>query len=261
MTKFVVLGSQRSGTVLLEDLLNSHPDAHCWGEVLLGMAGPTAAGYPAVLRRRRTLRHAWQYVFSGSATNPAGVLAKAFATPDVAAVGVRIMYNQLRARELRAVNRPDIDVVHVMRANTLRQFVSLNQMHSRQAELGPRTAHSTVRTTFAPVTLDADRALAFVRRREAEQRRFAALFARQTVLTLCYECDVLGRPQPPCSATHDASSESLSDRLTAALHLAPRQLGSALQKTGSDELRDSVSNYAEVARAFEATGYAWMLTS
>lgn len=250
---FVVLGTQRSGTVLVETLLSSHPDAHCWGEVLLGMDGPTAASYPSMLHRRRRLRHLWQMAASGSALRPGRVIARAYAERPEPRVGIRVMYNQLRGREERVLAAHDPDVVHVVRENVLRQYVSLQQMRARQATLGARTAHSTERIEFDPVVIDPAAVLAFVESRHRRREEIARRFSARTVLELRYERDIEGDP------AYGERAGDLGDLLQDALGLRRVPLTSPLRKTGSRDLARSVSNLDAVRARFATTPYAWML--
>lgn len=262
--RFAVLGTQRSGTVLLQDLISSHPDAHCWGEILLGMDGPTAVGYPPILSKRRRIRHGWQYMFSGAALMPLHVIRAAFAANNSAAVGFRVMYNQLSRRRVRLLQDLDIKMIHVRRANVLRQYVSLQQMHTRQVSLGPGSAHSEKAVTFGATRIDAAQALTFAERRVADQHRFSELFAAQTVLDLWYEPDIAGLQTEhyrglPVVVPGDPTAP-LGDRLAKSLGLPSRPLSAGKQKTGSSDLSLAVTNYGELQRAFADTAYAWMLS-
>ena len=147
---FLILRSQRARTVYLQELISSHPDAHCYGEVLLGMDGPAAVGFPGPLARQRLLRHAWQHVLSGSALRPQRVLRRAVDSPETGVAGVRVMYNQVNRRVMRFMEDPSVSVIHVRRANILQQYVSLTQMRERQRTLGASSAHSRAPVTFAP---------------------------------------------------------------------------------------------------------------
>lgn len=254
-TRFVVLGSQRSGTVFIESLISSHPEAHCWGEILLGMDGPTAVDYPAVLHQQRILRHAWQQVMSGSALRPAKVIRMSFMEPSVPAVGFRLMYNQARWRERRAVVEMRARVIHIRRDNSLRQYVSLTQMRRRQRELGAHSAHARDGVRFPAVHVDPGRALRFVQSQERLKKSFAALFSEQTVLELSYESDILGVGAESQLVAHRHLAASIVD----VLNLSPHEMTAKTSATGGLTLSASVSNYGELAEAVLKTRFAWML--
>lgn len=259
---FVVLGSQRSGTVYVGELISSHPQAHCWGEILLGMDGPTAARYPSFLNRHPKLRHGWQYVASGSAINPRHVVEQAYNAASFPSVGFRAMYNQLRSREIRHLTSDTlIRVIHVRRANTLRQFVSLTQMRARQRSLGVGSAHARgTEAKFAAAVVDSKAALRFVKFRQMEQDSFSRIFDAQTDLEIWYERDIEGRPtghEPPLVAGTGGSD--LETRIRNALHLEYAPLAASTRKSGSRDLSSAVPNFPDLHAAFSGTEFEWML--
>lgn len=246
--QFVLLGTQRSGSVYVQDLISSHPDAHCWGEVLLGMDGPTRSGYPNVLARRRRARHVWQAVRSGSALTPVRVLERAWNDRGERAVGMRIMYNQLRPSVVRHLTSTRTGIVHLVRSNSLRQYVSQIQMRQRQTSLGAGSAHSSTPTTFDPVRVDPRRAMQYITARRDETQRISAHFRDQTVATLEYERDIQG-----------GEVTTLAEVLLPALGLDHCELAGRTQRTGGAALDALVCNYPEVAREIQSTEFGWML--
>ena len=248
--RFFVVGTQRSGTVYIQSLISSHPDAHCWGEILLGMDGPSRSGYPAALGTRPKMRHIWQAVRSGSATHPKRVMERAWgeAPAGVRAIGFRVMYNQLRPAVLKYLASNDALAIHIVRSNSLRQYVSLVQMRVRQATLGVGSAHSGTGQRFAPVRVRPRSALAYVSERSRERAKVAESFENQIAATIDYEVDILS-----------GEVAALSRKLTASLGLEPRMLAGGTSRTGQSNLADAVLNFDELADYFSDTEYAWML--
>ncbi|MEG9227723.1 hypothetical protein [Aeromicrobium sp. Sec7.5] len=241
----------------LQELISSHPDAHCYGEVLLGMDGPTAVGFPGPLARQRLLRHAWQHVLSGSALRPQRVLRRAVDSPETGVAGVRVMYNQVNRRVMRFMEDLSVSVIHVRRANILQQYVSLTQMRERQRTLGASSAHSRAPVTFAPTIVKPQLALEFVQRRDAEQTRFAAWCDARASMSIWYESDIMGISAERAGAQVD--DEPLDLRIQGFLGLDRRELKSDTVKTGGRTVAQSVGNFEDLSRAFIGTPYAWML--
>lgn len=248
--KFVIATSQRSGSVLLERSIGSHPDAHCYGELLLGIGGFRDAAIPEVIRRRRRQRHYYSMIRTGAAVQPARHVRKAFEERTEAAVGFRLMHSHARPTVIRYLHSLDARVIFLGRRNLLRQVVSRQIMHQRQRAIGIGSAHSdsgafteTVHLEPGQVVRDMDRLV------EGEQRSRKSLAGLPSI-DLTYE-DLMGTDGLLDTATNDLICDFLDiDNI---------QLHADLVRTGGQSLKDSVVNFDEVAAAIAASEHGAVL--
>ena len=118
MGPFVVLSTQRSGTIMLEWDLNTHPDVHCYGELYSrNYTGPLSF-------RDFSSPLPWR--------PPQGHLRCVSRRPE-RAIGLRVMYNHLKVPGLTAaLRRRETRIVHMVRRDLLSQHVSRITARSRR---------------------------------------------------------------------------------------------------------------------------------
>jgi hypothetical protein len=185
---FALVGSQRSGTNFLRELLNTNPPTVVHGEVLLpyplpitwhnfvrNMAGPCV---PPVTKKD-AMALVDEYLTFAVADTRRGYVGKA---GELSAIGYDIKYNQLRfiapvlwdlrdppflVEYMRLRNMP---VVHMMRRNPLHQALSISIAESR----GVYHNYGN-RVESKPVTIDPDRLLAHLAWISEDTAAFRAL--------------------------------------------------------------------------------------
>ncbi len=188
MGRHVILTSGRSGSNLLVATLNQHPQVMNYGEVLgrwmlparlhdrFGYGGSTPETYLDHTLGSR--RHFW--LAQGFA---AGARTRNRRRPGLkrwgalATIGIKEFSTHLHRRGLQRylAERPDIEVVHLVRANQLRRVLSLESMRAT----GRAKAESADHPEAPRLSPDPDRVVAMLDRledeRAAEERLVGAL--------------------------------------------------------------------------------------
>jgi LPS sulfotransferase NodH len=255
-TFFIVFGHQRTGSTLIASRLNSHPRICCYDEVFLPWAysGPSLKKW---LQDRS--RPQWLKVLPGVRLSFLKSLSDSSQTPDgVSAVGFKVMYNQLSlwpkltyllpmtSRVLRdpalhawlASNR--VLVVHTLRDNRLKILVShelaarSGRFHSRDADVGDGKVFIPLRglkVRLRRIELAERAARRSIMRLPAIEINYESYTSTSGPLDDARICGALGQPVP-----HDG-------------------LSSPLSKVSSDNLRDTIANYGQVAAYLSGTRY------
>ena len=142
MKKFVVLSSQRSGSVRLEQALSSHPNMYCFGELILGIGGFYDAEIPNFLKKKRLLRHAFAMTKAGTVISAESRIRAALASRAENVVGFRAMMPHLSNATSRYIFSEFDTFIVLTRQNKLEQVVSHEIMRLRQKRIGAGSAHS-----------------------------------------------------------------------------------------------------------------------
>lgn len=225
--RFVILSSQRAGTTMLVHDLRSHPEVHCYGELFRRVhTGPnTYGGFRGLLPWRP----------------PGGYLDRVYDRPEQA-VGLKIMYNQLRWPLLKSALRSrDVRIVHLVRVNLLKQHVS--HLVAVKRQLFAATTAPPAILIECPID-DLVGTLRRHRRLTEEHRAICGTFEHTEVH---YE-DFLA----------DRSGQHRS--LLTFLAVDPDvPLEGGRVKLNADRLEAVVSNYAEVVRELKGTEFQSLL--
>lgn len=253
-TKFLIVSSQRTGSTYVEDCLDSHPQIRCYGEVLLGFDGPRAISLPRPLRRWRRPAIVTSSALSGALLSPARTIRSALTTPqepELGAVGMRLMFNQIRPTVGRLIaDDQELRIVHISRRNVVRQVVSRVQMHAMHRMNKDFSSHSTVPVEAPSVSVDPDYLISEIHAIEQGRVKLNRVLDRHRQVELVYE-DLF------------ASDDSVREGLASIESLIGVEVGgcgpSQLKKTGSHNLEDAVSNFDELAHALAGTRYEGML--
>jgi len=218
--KFIVLGFPRSGSNLLLEALNSHPNTIAEREIFARLDGRSVDQ----------------------------ILARVFvpAPRRIKAIGFKIFYRHPADdasgtvwEQLRAM--PDLHIIHIKRRNLLRQLTSVKIAWTTGVYYEtkrPAIPLSERRTQFTED--DLARSFRMIRAFEA---KFTDLFDSHPVLELNYE-DLISEPQ------------SHFRRVTDFLDLEPALFRITLKKQNPEGLRQLISNYAELKEHFKDTEWA-----
>lgn len=253
---FMVFGNQRTGSTLVASKLNSHSGIVCYEEVLLPWvdSDPSLRSWLGAAGRSQWLR-----AVPGVRTSFLNELVDVDGLPhNIGAVGFKVMYNQMslwprlgylvpRAGSLlqdhslrRWLGANQVVIVHTLRRNRLKVLVShalaaqSGRFHSRDPVAGKHTVVIPLRGLKARLR----------RIEEAENAARAVILGLPTV-EIFYE-DYVG-----------SGGVGQDIRLCAALgQMAPKGgLSSPLRKLASDNLRDVIANYDQVAASLSGTHY------
>lgn len=227
--RFIVFAHFRSGSGLLCDLLNLHPEIHCDYEIL----------YPFLASR---MKPRFFPLF----------LQGLVARTDAGAYGCNIKLDQLERvhpdprRFMEERHREGWKIIYLRRVDILRAALS-NFIASRHQRYSLPKEHAAAPVAKTHIECDELLNLLHWYQRIAEEE--AEVLAALPHLALIYEQDLLAAPR------HQATLDRVFDYL--GLRGAPVESKSA--RTGSDRLADSIENYRAVVEFVGRTPYARFL--
>ncbi|MCD4827860.1 MAG: tetratricopeptide repeat protein [Candidatus Cloacimonetes bacterium] len=254
MVKFIVLATQRSGTVFLETILNSHPDIHCTGELLLydNEGSFIRKWAEMVYIDPRNLTPKFSSKLLGQ------YCTNYFRSHQKKAVGFDIKYNQFYtiANMEAVLKKQDVRIIHLIRENFLKTFISLKFNQLKQ-ELN-RKSHGTVKVKPAKITLSGgQKLLKELALRESKIKFFSSFMQRHfPYLELHYEKFFpanRGEAQNIVPEIQDSILQFLG------LPLGGPQLTTPYRKTNPVNLPDLLENYTEIYNLLINTRFAHLL--
>jgi hypothetical protein len=244
MERFLILAGRRSGTTLLVECLDSHPDIECRKDVFsirrrwrhFQVDVKSGLFYPF---RTASLKRRIDFVFRRRWLIES-FLAEAFApVPGVKAKGIRLSYEQARKypEVLPWALENGVRVVHLIRGNGLKAVVS----HFTAKKRG--FAHATSKVERVTLKLPPGELMAFLIKREREVERYRALLQDRPCCEISYESFL-------------AQKEKEARRVLGFLGIDRYvPLTSRLVKQNTDSLREILENYDEIARTLRGTPF------
>ena len=270
-TRFVIITSIRSGSTMLGDYLNSHPQVMTFFELFHRYMNNVPFGLRGYDHKSRDPK-----VVQLRNTDPVKFLEDHILTkhsPDTKAVGFKLLYTQARTsdpwwngpdfeRWWKEVGRApllpndksdlwsylkesrDIKIIHLVRRNYLEKTLSAHKaIHSGQWGIGATGGFQQdvplkVRLNYEELSQDFE---AF-RRMEEETDEF---FREHSLLKLSYE-DLIGNP------------EDTFESLFNFLGVPSINPSTNTQKQNQQCLRESIENYGELKEKFQQTAYNFM---
>ena len=239
MTRFAIIGAARSGTNLLVDLLNSHPDVECHGEIFSHRGVRT-------LRRASRVRRllGTEDLDTSRNVDPLAFLDAVWrASPAGITTGFKMFANDFPIVQEALARTPEIRLIVLERPNKLAIFSSM--------EIGKATQiwhTSEPSETLPEIRLDFDGA-AFQRFVEGQETIYRRLRERLNVRAACPET-VLQLAYPKLT------SPGIGDRLCAFLGIARQPLFSRLRKQNNPRAAERFRDPAAVAAFVEGMGHA-----
>jgi LPS sulfotransferase NodH len=254
---FIVFGTQRSGSTLVASRLNSHPSVVCHEEVLLPSvdSGPSLSQW-LIENHRMPLSRMIPSVRESFLES----VLESDPGPGVEVVGMKIMYDQVSlwpklsyvlpavgrvchdARLMRWMKRNEALIIHTLRRNHLKMLTS----HSLAARTGRfHSRDHSEAPAITMISLPLHTLVMRLRRIEAAEKVARDAIRGLPVLEVWYE-DYAG-PQ----------SDEIESRLCAAIgvRVPDGGLRSPLAKVTSDNLKDILINYDDVARRLSGTRF------
>jgi LPS sulfotransferase NodH len=237
-TRFIIAGTQRTGTTLLRTSLSSHPRIACHGEVFkLGKSPYALPGGYWDYSRQTALRRL------GAALRPQhsfrDYLDQLYGRRDRSAVGFKIMLNQCASRPFLwpLICEYRVKAILVTRRNVLKTLVSRRTaattgVYHVSPSLPVKTAVAD--WTAQPVRLDPESLLEDLEKISNETIEWKRRLQNCEFMELIYEEYVKDQPN---------WNSRVLDFLGAPRH----ELSSDLRKVNPDELDSLVSNFDEIA--------------
>ena len=235
--KFVIVAAPRTGSTLLVRTLNSLDDVCCHGELLqLRMVRGYDDGFNPVKASNSEREDRTKRLLLIREQDPVGFIQRALSGP-CAATGLKILYKQFLLSHWGNVTHsllaiPNIKFIHLTRHNSLRRYISEQiagaggPIHS---QLGGKSDN--------PIKVHVD-INDFLRRTSevaTDGQRVASELAGQDVLNISYE---------QLSANLVATVAQVCQFIE--VKIDQSSITPALEKVGSADLRDSVSNYQDL---------------
>ena len=262
MSKFVLVGTQRSGTTLVRSALGSHPEILCLGEVFLlnktarMQGGPMmgkdlSAGFSSWRElnyqrylERSMVRQLGHWLFRGGVTRR--YLDELYATPGYQAIGFKLMANQIRKfpAVLPYIENNGIRVVHVLRENPFDILLSRLALYARGY------AHSASQAGEAvTIHIPTGNLIEQLRTIRDEGMQWKNMFeGRVPYMMVTYDRFVRDR---------DAVSPELLSFLGVDPHV---ELKSELVKLNTAPVSEMVQNFEDVSACLRATEFAWCIS-
>ena len=254
--QFIVFGNQRTGSTFISSKLNSHPRITCYEEVFL----PSVDSDPSLREWLDSNGHPrWMRVSPRIRASFVNSLFEVNSLPeDVGAVGFKVMYNQLSLWPKLAYLAPEpgqvfndykfqrwlrvnnVVIVHTLRRNRLKILVSHElavqngRFHSRDGVARKGSVNIPLRGLKPRLS-----------RIEAAEKVARKMIRGLPVVEILYEDYI------------SDGGVKLDARLCAALGQSMPESGliSQLTKVSSDDLRDTIKNYAQVADHLSGSRY------
>jgi len=225
--KFVVFFRPRAGSNLVVDLINSHPEVYCDGEIFgVGHVGKVL--FPKLYLKGRWLRANNKNVY-GYKINLNQIVKQGF--------GPKIFLSDLQQQ--------DCKIIYTERLNSLRQAASFLIAEKRKKWVGTAENQLT-----GKVSIDCHALVSKIERLEKAISLEKELLAPYPYLHLAYETDLLSAEQ------HQATS----DRVFEFLGLESLPVKTERVKTApSHNLADVIENYDEVESVVSQTKFAKFL--
>jgi LPS sulfotransferase NodH len=238
--KFVIVGTARTGSTLLVNLLNAHSQALVFGELFrsqesIGWDVPPFVGYQnsrlLALYRSDPLRFIAKGVFRRW---PRACVA----------VGFKLFYYHARSASQSVVwdylrENTDISILHIKRKNILEQYLSLRLAHQTNVW----SSAFPLSHQPEPIKLDVHACrqhFSWVRRLEQDCETH---FKSHNFRTVYYET---------LAADQNREMESIQKFLG----LKPEQLGASMARQRTRPVSEAISNYDELRAAFAQTEWS-----
>ncbi len=236
--RFVIIGTERSGSNFLRGLLNAHPTAVALGEIFRehGTIGWDIRGYP---RSRKTL--------ALIEADPVAFLRQTLFRrypKRLRAVGFKLFYHHARDDTWRSVwdylkTDREIRIIHLKRKNMLKAYLSRCRANRTGSWVNTHGAEEAA----VSVPLDYEDCLDSFERTRRHEQACDTIFSRHDKLELTYE---------------ELASDYVEQiyRVQTFLGLAPSPVEPTTFKQSREPLSRAISNYAELRRRFSDTPWA-----
>lgn len=232
MRKFLILGHERSGSNLVVDALNAHPEVTCFNELF--NADPN----------RKVFAQAFHGRAYEDGEDPVRFLDQAvYIDTNVLAVGFKLFYTQARERPASRLwtyltERPEIFVIHLKRENLLDVFLSTKI--AIRTGVWRVTEGQELPQTLPPFDVDPREAELYFNRLVAHRAWAEEQFRDHPILSVDYD-----------ELTRDFDSVARS--LFAFLGVSDATPQVRMKKMSRGVVQDQIANYTGVYRRFQGS--------
>lgn len=236
MKKFIVLSSQRSGSVLLEYLLNSHGNIFCDNEIF-------NENEDHIIKNGKFSRE-YLHIRKLDPIKYLNLFFDINMDDEITHIGFRFFYNHAKKPDERVVwdhlkSMKDLLVIHLKRLHLLESYLSLQL--AKQSKNWLRKAGEPA-VNYSPLHLDFQETLAYFKKKEKDFTKMKSFFKDHAMLEVTYE-DLVTRQNETTTAILNH------------LELEPKELTTSTKKQNTKKPSDLISNYKELKKRFTKT--AW----
>ena len=242
-TKFVVVGTQRSGTTFIRLCLISHRDVKCHGE-LFYKNYPFNEAYRVY--RKKNMGHRLRH-YLARAELVREYLDDIYRSCEGDAVGFKLMYSEVRRipyaypSVLNYIDDNNIKVVQVIRKNVLKTYVS------RCAAMQRKLYHVKEKVDVSKIILNTRDVLKELKKINRENMWWQERYSGGDYYSVCYEDFVKNKEE---------ESAGLLNFLNVA---SDHVLTSKIVKINPDRLQDIVENYDDLYKAITGSEFEYCL--
>lgn len=237
MSNFVIYTTQRTGSTLLVQLLDSHPQVLCIGEAFIDSEIYHAEYSYYRYIKESIWRRAYSRLFRSRAVKY--YLNRFYSLPQQQAVGFKMMasYTPQFDCVLRYIRENDVKIIHLVRQNYLKKYLSLarasqsGQWHARKP-VQPRKIH-----------VEPNNLVQGIRRLKEEDTLLNTYLDGMPALKITYQS---------LQQRQDAAVGRILDFLQVDQDI---ELTADLVKINPDSAKDVIANYEEVADSLRGTEY------
>ncbi len=228
--KFVIFGQARTGSALLGDLLNSHPEIYCDSEIFL----PT-----------KVKKLFFPYLYLKNHCN--SCKKKIY--------GFRLKLYQLIESDTQNIDAKkfilylhdnDWKIIYLKRDNFLRQAISASIAKDRKCwhdvSSNPLEGYQ--------IYIDCSTLIKRIEKREILQKKYEEILRDIPYISVIYERDIL----------HQENHQKTLDIIFDYLEINSVPVKTKFFRTTSNQIREFVQNYEEVAEVLRTTKYVSFLT-
>lgn len=242
MSKFIILGQQRTGSTLLQTLLDSHPETLCLGEMLHKQAAPgTVENFDIVN---------WKKFFS---SNPEASLDdyinQIYEPLNMGypkSIGFRLMLPDTSDQILDILKKKDVKVILLIRRNYLKTIISCKFL----ALTHINTISQKKDKTLTKVRLDEDRILPLL---DSYKNTYKQM--KDTLINKKFDYIKIHYSE----YSNNYNSKKMKDVLNFLELNSSITLDTPLLKMHSDNIQDVLINYTEIEKKLIGTEYELFL--
>lgn len=244
--RFVVIGTQRTGTTLMVTALNSHPQIQCFGE-LFKQRRPKGLHPEGESAYWLKCQESWRWRLSDVVlrhSSAANFLDDVLSVCDEqAAVGFKLMLSQIKRFHKLSdlITARQYNVLHVVRNNVLKTYVS--RLAARQRGY----YHSDKSAKIEKINISTNDLESQLHKIHLDEIKIEETFKNKgPYLQVAYE-------------EFQYFDETVVSSLLQFLGVPQFEIGSSLKKQSSDDLMKVIDNYEEVADCIQRTSWAQCL--
>lgn len=227
MRNFIIFGQGRSGSKLLVQLLKSHPQIRCDGEIL------------GRKRWRRGVTKPF-YWFVRRFPVPFILWKARRSTQDVYGFKLFVHHTPAASRVIHSLHARDWQIVHIQRRSLFNQAVSKAVASATMHWVGFKRLKEPD-TTF--VTISPERVLALIQEYVKNRQKILQVLADVPHLTVTYEDDLLD----------DASRNRICGTIFQTLGVEQRPVWTTTQRSWNRPYSEVIINYQELQALMQST--------